>query len=71
MDIILRQCYRGIAYMYYNPEDKIMGEKLKKLLLTAWAMGYTRTFFDNPSNLTNEITVEDMTEWEIRYIFRE
>lgn len=65
MDPILRQCYKGIAYCYFNPDDIVKKKSLDTFISLAWKLGYPRTYFDIPSK---EIKVEDMTEWEIKYV---
>ena len=71
MDQIFRNIYRGIAYMYYHPEEKNKQKLLDELFTKAWHMGYPKTYFYQQSPLTEEIKVEDMTDWELKYIFRE
>ena len=71
MNQTLRLCFKGIAYVYHHQDDRQKQLTLDNLLKQAWTMGYPRSYFDNPSNLTDEILVEDMTDWETKYIFRE
>ena len=65
MNPILRQIYKGIAYCYYHPEDITKKKALEKLFMTAWAMGYPKSYFDKPNK---DIDISDMTEWEIKYV---
>ena len=57
--------------MYYHPEEKNKQKLLDELFTKAWHMGYPKTYFYQQSPLTEEIKVEDMTDWELKYIFRE
>lgn len=68
MNQIIRQCYKGIAYCHFHPHDKEKREALEKLILIAWNLGYPRTYFNYQSKDTNSITINDMTEWEIKYV---
>jgi hypothetical protein len=69
MNQVLRDCYKGIAYCHYHPDDLNSKKVLDKRLMVAWAMGYPKTFFAKISHLTDEIKVTDMTEWEVKHIF--
>lgn len=71
MNKILRDCFKGIAYVYYHPEESEKQKLLESLFTQAWRLGYPKTYFYHKSDLTNEIQVEDMTEWEIEYIFKD
>lgn len=67
MNDIIRQCYKGIAYCHFHPTDMKKKEILDKLLLKAWDLGYSKVSFDKPNK---EITIGDMTIWEIGYMFK-
>ena len=67
----LRNIYMGIAYIHFHPDDKKKVALPEKLFKDAWYLGYPRDYFYHKSELTNEIMVEDMTDWELKYIFRE
>jgi len=62
---VIRQCYQAIAYCHFHPDDIVKKKALDNLIKLAWNLGYPRTYFDNPSK---EVKVEDMTEWEIKYV---
>lgn len=70
MNPILRNIYRGIAYCHFNPDQIAKCKELEKLFEKAWYLGYPRDYFYRKSELTNEIMVEDMTDWELQYIFK-
>ena len=65
MHPIIRQCYRAIAYCHFHPDDKTKRLALDNLIKLSWDLGYPRTYFDMPNS---EIKVEDMTEWELKYV---
>ncbi len=71
MNKILRSCFKGIAYMYYHPKETEKQKLLDSLFAEAWRLGYPKAYFYNKSELTNEILVKDMTEWEIKYVFKD
>lgn len=68
METTLRQVYKGIAYCYFHKDEKSKREMLNKLVLKSWNMGYPRTYFDRP---TEDITIGDMTIWEIGYSLKD
>lgn len=68
MNPIIRQVYKGIAYCYFHPEDMDKRLMLNNLILDAWNLGYPRTSFDYGNK---EIMIEDMTEWEVKYCFKD
>lgn len=68
MNWVIRQCYKGIAYCYYHPEDTFKKGELDKLILKAWNLGYPRIGFDKGNE---EILIEEMTEWEIKYCLKD
>jgi len=70
MNLDLRNIYRGIAYMHFHPEDKAKQKLLDDLFAKVWALGYPKAFFYQQTKLTDEIEVEDMSDWELKYIFR-
>ena len=68
MNQVIRQCYKGIAYCYYHPEDKKKSEILNSLILRAWYLGFPKVSFDIP---TPHIAIGDMTKWEIGYSLKD
>jgi len=55
--------------MYFHPKDRERTVLLNSLLNQAWKLGMAKASFSLKTKYTDEIKVEGMTEWELKYIF--